>query len=222
MTKKSKKTQAVPISGQPEKYRNEETRVKKIAFIRQSKNRGYTVLGINSGDGAVAYTVEDSLYARLGTPLPSDGVLEEDFADIVLADEIFRATKKALALLTYSDNNSRALKMKLLRAGFSREASDAAVEDMLRHAYINEERQLERLILSEAKTKLSGRGKFIPKLMAKGYKKSDIENVTDKLVASGELDFEEIKEVLIRKKLGDSQDSTEIKKLLYKNGFFAD
>ncbi len=196
--------------------------MKKIAFIRQSKNRGYTVLGINSGDGAVAYTVEDSLYARLGAPLPSDGVSEEDFADIVLADEIFRATKKALALLTYSDNNSRTLKIKLARAGFSREAAEAAIEDMLRHGYINEERQLERLILTEAKMKLSGRGKFTPKLIAKGYKRGDIEAVTDKLVESGALDFEEIKAELIRKKLGDTPDECEVRGLLYKNGFFAD
>ncbi len=191
----------------------------KLLYVRQSKNRGYTILGINSGEGAVSYTVPDTLYMNIGAPLPSDTVSDVAFLDVKLADEIFRATKKALSFLSYADNNARVLKLKLTRSGFSREAAEAALEDMLRHGYINEERQLERLILAEAKMKLTGKAKFIPKLIAKGYKRSDIEAVTEKLSESGEVDFEEIKAELIKRKLGDEPDCEEVKKLLYKNGF---
>ncbi len=194
----------------------------KVVFVRDSKNAGYTVLGINSGEGAVAYTVPTPLYMRIGAPLPSDVLGEESFSEAVFADEVFRAEKKALSLLAYSDNNRKTLLMKLKKAGFSHEAAEECVEDMLRHGYINEERQLQRLILSEAKTKLSGRAKYTPKLVAKGYKKSDIDRVTDELVSSGELDFDKIKRELVGKKLGDEPELSEVKKLLYKNGFGSD
>lgn len=192
----------------------------KVVFVRESKNAGYTVLGINAGEGAVSYTVETSLYMRIGAPLASDVIGEEHFSLIVASDEIFRATKKALAILSYSDNNCFNLTRKLKSFGFSRDAVEATVEDMLRHGYVNEQKQLERLILNEAKTKLTGRAKFIPKLIAKGYKRSDIESVTERLIESGEIDFDAIKDELIERRLGDGADKDEVKKLLYKSGFY--
>ncbi len=194
----------------------------KLIYVKDSKNSGYTVLGIARDDGARAYTVETTLYMRIGSPLPSDVISDEEFADITLSDEKFRSTKKALSLLTYSDNNRVSLLRKLRVAGFSSKAIESTVDDMQRLGYINEERQLERLILAEAKIKLTGRARFIPKLMAKGYKRSNIEAVTARLSESGELDFDEIKAELIRKKLGDCCDEAELKKLLYKHGFLSD
>lgn len=190
----------------------------RIVYVRDSRTKGYTVLGIDSGDGARAYTVESLLYMRIGSPLPSNEIDEAVFADVVLADEIVRATKKALSLIAYSDNNRKALFMKLKKAGFSSDAAKSAVCDMMRLGYINEERQLERLITTEARVKLQGRKKIVPKLVSKGYDKALIEAVIDKLVKSGDIDFELIARELISKKLGDDPEPDAVRILLYKNG----
>lgn len=191
----------------------------KAVYVRASKNRGYTVLGVDSGEGARAYTVPDSLYVQIGSPLGGTELDDGDFSAVALADETFRATKKALSLLAYADNNLYNLKMKLRRAGFSKEATDQAVAEMQRDGYVNEQRQLERLILSEVRAKLTGPRLIIPKLLAKGYKRDDIESALDTLLSDGQIDFEQVKSELIKKKLGDSASHEDVKKLLYKHGF---
>lgn len=194
----------------------------KVVYVRESKSRGYTVLGIDAGEGARAYTVETSLYVRIGAPLSSDELDERAFADVSFSDECYRATKKALSLLAFSDKNRRTLSLKLLRDGFSRDAVDAAVADMLRNGYINERRQLERLIETEIRINLSGRRKLVPKLVAKGYSKSDVEETLDELIESGALDLEAAAKELVLKKLGESPAEDDVKRLLYKNGFSGD
>lgn len=195
--------------------------VLKVVYVRASKSRGYTVLGIDSGEGARAYTVPDSVYAQIGSPLGGFQLDGGDFSAVVLADESFRATKKALSLLAYADNNLYNLKMKLRRAGFSREAIDQAAAEMQRDGYVDERRQLERIILSEVRVKLAGPRLIVPKLLAKGYKRDDVESVLDALIYDGQIDFEQVKSLLIEKKLGDSPAADEVKKLLYKHGFNA-
>jgi SOS response regulatory protein OraA/RecX len=106
-----------------------------------------------------------------------------------------------------------------VHAGFSRDAADEVIADMLREGYINERRQLERLIESEVKRNLIGPKKLIPKLLAKGFSRTDINDALDALAADGVIDFSEAKRQLVMKKLGDSPDSEEVKKLLYKHGF---
>ena len=191
----------------------------KVVYVRASKNRGYTILGIDSGEGAHAYTVPDSLYAQIGSPLCGIQIGDGDFTAVVLADESLRATKKALSLLAYADNNLYSLKMKLRRAGFSVEATEQATAEMQRNGYVDEGRQLERLISSEVRLKLTGPRLIIPKLVAKGYKSDDVRSVLEALLYDGQIDFEEAKQTLIRKKLGDSASHEDVKKLLFKHGF---
>ena len=191
----------------------------KVVYVRDSKNKGYTVLLIDSGEGAVAYTVPTSVYFSVGSPITGQTLSEDDLISVKYSDECYRATKKALSLLAFSDNNVKNLKAKLVRAGFSREVADEAVLEMQRNGYINERRQLERLIISEATSKLVGPAKIIPKLVAKGYKRSDVVDVIDELTEDGKIDFEKIKHTLIEKKLGADPDSPEVRMLLYKSGF---
>ena len=87
---------------------------------------------------------------------------------------------------------------------------------MVVRGFVNDRRQLARLILSETK-RLQGPLKFIPKLISKGYSKSDIEIVLDELFNSGELDLDAAREELIKRAEGLSYE--ERAKLLYKNGF---
>ena len=138
---------------------------------------------------------------------------------IEYTDRLIRAEKKALNILAYADNNKKNLAVKLYRAGFDREIVNTVCEKMVRLGYINESRQLERLVLSEANIKLRGPGRIIAALVAKGYSSSDIREALDTLTESGEIDFSLNARLLIEKKLGNNIDEDEVKKILYKNGY---
>jgi SOS response regulatory protein OraA/RecX len=155
----------------------------------------------------------------LGSPSRGTAFTDEELSLIKSEDERIRATKKALSLLSYSDNNEKALVTKLHRAGFSRDIAVGVSEEMVRLGYIDESRQLERLILREANISLSGFGKLLPKLIAKGYSSENIKKITHRLAESGEIDFKENARRLIEKKLPENASREEKKKLLYKNGY---
>lgn len=180
-------------------------------------NGGTVILRVLSDGEVRSYFLCGRAYREIGAPTVGevlDGVLD----DILLADESYRAEKKALSLLSYADNNRHTLQMKLMRAGFGRDISREVTEEMVRLGYINEQAQLERLILNEANVKLSGPGKLVPKLCAKGFKMTDVKAELHRLIGSGVINFEDNKQRLISKKASDSSDD-EIRALLYKYGY---
>ena len=144
---------------------------------------------------------------------------EDAFYAITLGDEYYRAKRSALSILSYGDNNEKTLHTKLRTRGISDEVATDVVHEMVSLGYIDEHRQLERLITEEANRKLRGPRKILPHLTSKGYRSSDIKFVLSSLCDSGEIDFEENKERLLDKHLGDSRDTEAVKKLLYKHGY---
>ena len=90
---------------------------------------------------------------------------------------------------------------------------------MIERGYVDERRQLERIILDEANRKLRGPLKIIPQLVSKGYSSSEVREVLSGLVESGEIDFKSNARELLMKKMLDGADEEEVKKILYKNGF---
>ena len=87
----------------------------------------------------------------------------------------------------------------------------------MRLGYIDERRQIERAVLSEANRSLRGRSYITKKLISKGYSSADISEVTDELISRGELDFSASFELLCEKK-GATTDE-ERRALLYKYGY---
>lgn len=189
-----------------------------LRFIREAKDSRLLSLGIIEGEESARYTVGESVYSEIGRPVVGDDLSEADMSAIRYADEIYRVEKKALSLLSYADNNRRTLRQKLLRAGFGTEIVNTVCEKMVDLGYIDENRQLERLILVEANIKLRGPQRIIPSLVSKGYSLSDVKAVMHTLVESGELDFKKNAKALINKKLPDA-DIEEKRKFLYKNGY---
>ena len=192
----------------------------KILYVRASNSRGYTVIGLLSETGEKeSYTVSDSYFMSLGL---CEGALidEHTLLNVKGEDEVYRAKKKALSILSYADNSRLSLYTKLLRAGFSKDVSESTVELMCSLGYINENERLERLISDEVNLRLTGRRKLIPKLIAKGYKHSDIERVIEELLRLEKIDFKASARELVRRKLGENPSSEEVKKLLYKNGYY--
>ena len=190
-----------------------------LKFIREVKNSRLLLLGIAEEGESVRYTVSSAVLEEIGSPSVGDFLDEEQMEIIKAADCRLKAQKKALNILAFADNNKKNLAAKLYHAGFDRETVAETVDEMVSLGYIDERRQLKRIILSEANLKLRGPKKIIPTLIAKGYSSSDISSVMYELVDSGEIDFSRNARLLVEKKLSDVSDSEEKKKLLYKNGF---
>ena len=190
-----------------------------LQFVRELKDTKLLLLGIVEEGESARYTVNLTAYRDIGSPTSGDELEDSQLSVIYYTDELIRAKKKALNILTYADNSKKNLSIKLYRAGFSREIIDQVCSDMVERGYVNERRQLERLVWGEANTKLRGPFLIVPKLVSRGYSATEIRDVMDNLVDSGEIDFDLNAEKLIEKKLPAARDDEEIKKLLFKNGF---
>jgi len=192
----------------------------KVIYIRDSSSRGYLRIGLSHGDEKYEYTLSKAQYEDIGSP-----VQDEEISDIEALkgyDIKYRATLYALRILSYGDNNIRALRKKLALRNVPSSVADEVCEEMTSLGYVDEIRQLERLIENEVSVKLSGRKKLYARLISKGYQKKDIDRVLDDLISHGIVDFENSKKKLIEKKFHTGASEEEIKALLYKYGYPVD
>ncbi len=187
-------------------------------FIKSIKNanvKGYLKLEIDTGTGIEWLLLSDAQYDALGRPTPCEELSEEDFRAAENGDEYNRAKKKALNILSFGDNSERGLSLKLSRAGFSRHTRELVVSEMKSLGYIDEERQLMRIIENEASAKLRGPKKIFSSLVGKGYAPEKIKATMRRLEIEKIIDFEETK----KKLTSNVADTEERRKILYKNGF---
>ena len=186
-----------------------------VKYIKELKS-GRISVGVDLDGESVAYSIPKSEYGKMSFTV--GGVLDgEELSHLASLDGEYRAIKKALSLLSCSDKNKRELYARLVREGYSREHSRAAVEYCLMHGYIKEDDQLRRLILREANVNLRGPRYIREKLAAKGYSRDGIDAVTDGLLESGEIDFAANFNKLCEKK--GAFDPDERRALAYKYGF---
>ena len=190
-----------------------------LDYIRISKDNKLLLLGISEEGERSRYTVSESFYRSIGSPVVRTVIGEGALEMIVKEDERIRAMKKALSILSYTDNNEKNLVVKLVRAGFDRSVSAEVAREMVSLGYVDERRQLERLVLNEANVKLYGYGRILMKLTAKGYSGKDVRAVTEELVNKGEISFKENAKKLIEKRLPKDAPTEEKRKLLYRNGY---
>jgi SOS response regulatory protein OraA/RecX len=190
----------------------------KLLYIRDVSNT-LLLLGVFERGECVRYKLSRALYAEMGSPAKGAELSDDAIELIRQYDEEYRAKKKALSLLSYSDKNEAGLKIRLAQAGFSRDVAERTAEEMVNLGYIDEGRQLERIILNEANVKLRGPMKILPYLIGKGYSSDDVKRVMRELSDRGEIDFKANAKKLAEKRLSGCRDSEEIKKLLYRNGY---
>lgn len=190
-----------------------------LDYIRISKDNKLLLLGISEEGERSRYTVSESFYRSIGSPVVRTVIGEGVLEMIVKEDERIRAMKKALSILSYTDNNEKNLVVKLVRAGFERSVSTEVAREMVSLGYVDEKRQLERLVLNEANVKLYGYGRILMKLTAKGYSGKDVRAVTEELVNKGEISFKENAKKLIEKRLPKDAPTEQKRKLLYRNGY---
>ncbi len=189
----------------------------KVIYVKESRQKGYISIGLVTDGKRECYTVTNTLYGEIGSPIKGDGLDGDTLKVLIEDDERFRALRRALSLLSYADNSERTLTLKLLRAGFSRSAVRFAVEDCVAHGYINEREQLMRLVSVLANSKLRGPMYIKQSLMGKGYSAQDIDAAIHGLCEKGEIDFKESLHRLAEK-MG-ANDPEARRALAYKYGF---
>lgn len=188
-----------------------------VIYIRPGGSKGYLRVGVEEDGEKYDFTVSESEYREAGSPLTRDNLTRDAFDILQYADMRYKAKLKALRILSYGDNSEGMLKRKLCMAGIKRDIAEDTVRECVRLGYINSDRQLEKLIINEVNIRNHGPRKIIPRLIAKGYARSDIEKAIGDLLDGGSIDFDEAKARLISKLPCGSSDE-EIKKTLYKNG----
>ena len=181
------------------------------------KEKNLLAITLEGDEGPIKYTVSESAYRKIGSPLSGDYVEDDELIIIAKEDESRRAMRKALSLLLYADNNERGLYIKLTRAGFSPTCARDTVCECVRLGYVNEERQIERII-ERCKESLLGPRKILQKLLSRGYAKERVYSIMTRLEESGEIDFSEMRKELLSR-LGDGASFEEKKKILYKYGY---
>ena len=189
----------------------------KVIYIRDSKSRGYLKIGISDGDKKYEYTLSEAEYRECGSLLSGDEIFDTD--TLKRCDMRYRAKLYALRILAFGDNNVQTLIRKLISRSISSDIAKEVATEMVGRGYIDEHRQLERLIEREVNTNLSGKEKLILKLASKGYHREEIESVLEEFVLSGAVDFEASKKKLISKKLGEGASAEDVRRLLCKYGY---
>lgn len=187
----------------------------KIAYIRPMKTKRVRI-GIDRDGEVSAYSVSEMTYISLS--LVRGGEIDAETLSVISEDdERYRATSKALSLLSYGDNTKSALFAKLLRAGFRREVASDTVKECVRLGYIDERRQISRSVELEANRSLRGKDFIVKKLVGKGYRISDVLSVIDELTEEGVIDFTRSFRDLCEKHGAATPE--ERARLAYKNGF---
>lgn len=186
-------------------------KIKSVSFSEKGK---YVNIFINGEKKCL--TVNRELYQNLGSPGKDTDISEQVYAELVSADEYYRATVMALRSLSYSDNSKRRLYEKLRKKGISQNVARTVVLDMITLGYLDEKKQLYTLVLRLANDSLFGEYRIIAKLSSLGYAPSDIRSVLDGLKNDGEIDFDNNFVRLVEKKLTDDIDISALK---YKWGY---
>lgn len=190
----------------------------KILFIKPDEAHKRVRLGIENDDGESAVLkVRQSIYTSLGAPTRGCEITGSTLTALLRDDELLRAYHKAVTSLADSDKSRYEMRKKLIMLGFSKEIVDVVLDKCEEYGYLDEVRQLQRLVEREANRKLRGRYYIKHKLIGKGYRTADIDRVTNQLVEDGEIDFKANFKLLLQKKC--VSDEGQIKALKYKYGY---
>ncbi len=190
----------------------------KVLSVKSGKVKNRIFLGIETDGEYREYSVPATYYRDIGSPVRFSEVGIDVIDELSRLDDEYRALRRAMSILSHSDKSERMLaRMLIMNSGFSREIAEGAVRECVRLGYLDEERQLERLIEKEVSLNLRGRAYIKRKLASKGYSLSKIDSAIDSLSESGVIDFHDSFERLAVKK--GAYTDEEKKALKYKYGY---
>ena len=188
-----------------------------IIYIKEGSAKGRVTIGIENDGETKDYSVTIATYTAIGAPCKYSGISERDLDAVMAEDERYRAMKRAVSLLAASDKSVYNVSSRLRQLGYSAESVESAVQECLARGYIDEQRQLRRLVEKEANEALRGRYYIKKKLMSRGYRSADIDRAIGALEDDGELSFNDNFERLVYKNGADDEESR--RKLAYKFGY---
>lgn len=188
-----------------------------IVYIKEGSAKGRVSIGVSVDGELKDFSVTLATYSAIGAPGRYSEIRDRDLDAIIAEDERYRTMKRAVSILAASDKSVYNLKARLRQLGFSTESIESAVNECLARGYIDEARQLRRLVEREANESLRGRYYIKKKLMSRGYRSADIDRAIAALQEDGELDFRSNFERLIDK--NGAQDEEAKRKLAYKFGY---
>lgn len=162
----------------------------------------------------------ENSYRKKGAPIKGTILSEEDMESYRLSHRRYHAVRRALSILSASDNSERMLYRKLRSRGILHEDACFAVAYAKKNCLIREREQLERLILRLANEKLYGRARIVRALNEKGYRITEINEILASCTESGTVDFSENLRALYEKKM--PKDDSQRKKLAYSYGYHTD
>lgn len=190
-----------------------------ITHIRDYREKGPVTLTLRDGECSFELAVPREDYIAAGAPARGDTLTEESVMWLRGRAEFAAALRDALRILAYADNSERALTDKLLHRGVPRPAAEEAVRETVRLGYLCEERQVARIVETEANRALNGPGKIMAKCLRKGYTPPLVRRVLRQMVARGEVDFSENGRRLAEKKLGENPPREQVRALLCRYGY---
>ena len=190
-----------------------------VEYVKNDEKTGAVRIAVRDGDERRIFNLGKSTYARIGMIRKGEELTDEVMALMDEENEYRAAKRHALSILSYGDNNERRLIEKLMRKGSSREVAREVAREMVSLGYINESRQLERLVSLDANTKLFGEGRIHRHLVSLGYSAADVRSILLSLCESGEIDFEKNAVRLLEKHGGKALDADTKRKLLFRYGY---
>lgn len=148
---------------------------------------GTSVVTVKVGTKTEKYTVSTRLFRENG--FMTDTRLSFDCLEqLEMLQDLTKAIKKGLGLLSYSDSSKYSLTRKLLTKGFDRDISELAASQLEKMGYIKEEDHALRLARSLAK-QLYGPVAIAERLKGKGFEKKYVKTALE--TVSEETDFTE-------------------------------
>lgn len=188
-----------------------------VLFIKHVPTKKRVQIGVLLEGNECTYSVSEATYAMLGVLTVGSDINESCLGTIRFEDEYYRALKKASTYLSLSDKSKFSLKLKLIRAGFSSETADMALDRLTELGYLDEDRQLQRAVEREANYNLRGPYYIRRKLASKGYSISAINRAIDLLRDRGDVNFADNFEELAKKKCAFTDEERNV--LEYKFGY---
>ena len=163
------------------------------------------------------YVISEGTYREIGCPLSGENISEDSLAKISEQDCERRAMAKALTVLAYADNSEARLYTKLRAAGFSQRVANLTKEECIRLGYIDERRQIERIITRSYEEHL-GPYKIMYKLCSLGYARSNASLILREMQNDGRIDFKAASVQLVSS-LPEDATLSDKQKLLKKYGY---
>ena len=188
-----------------------------------SQNDNFFIQKISERGSAVEIKISDSSpFFILNEDFNETGLLEDSeispeiYKKLQFLDEKRRAVKKSLDLLSISSQTEYMLKLKLIKRGFSSEASASAAEHLRNKNLVNDRDYAEKWVASRLKKNPSGPFVLKGLLSSKGVDRKTAESVVNSLYTEDAAVEAVLKQIEKLKRNKNNSEEKIIKKLLSK------